>query len=41
MVVSGRNLGLLGIDLVPELGRGLARFGAGLLDGKGSRSARA
>lgn len=41
LVVSGRNLGLLGIDLVPELGRGLARFGAGLLDGKGSRSARA
>ena len=38
LVVSARNLGLLGIDLVPELGRGLARFGAGLMAGKGSRS---
>lgn len=33
LLVTGRNLGLLGIDLVPELGGAMARFGAGLVSG--------
>ncbi|HAD08671.1 MAG TPA: 2-octaprenyl-6-methoxyphenyl hydroxylase [Porticoccaceae bacterium] len=38
LVVTGRNLGLLGIDLVPELGGSFARFGTGLMSGKRLRS---